>query len=416
MALVFGRYAFSTENREVESSAYAHDYRIDHFEFRADQTWLTTGRHKFSFGLNAKYYWLHRGIVEPIGEKSLRFPVDLGQESGLELAGYVGDEVSVTSRLTASLGFRYNLYFYMGQAREQYPGAEPRVAITYLTGRNNSLKVSYNRLHQYIFMLSNTVAISPTDQWKLCDAYILPPALNQFSIGVYQDAPEAGLSMSAELYYILTDHVVDYKDGANFISGPHIENEIVQGDQDSYGMELMIRKNTGKLSGWLAYTFSRSWMQFDSHHPGERINEGLKYPSVYDRPHNLNIVSNYKIGRQLSFSFTLEYITGRPITYPVSIYFQHDRKYLDYSARNQYRIPDYFRMDVSINLEGNLKREKLIHSSWMLSVYNLTGRNNAYSVFFREESGTINGYKLSIFGQPVVTLSWNFKIGNYASE
>jgi hypothetical protein len=157
-------------------------------------------------------------------------------------------------------------------------------------------------------------------------------------------------------------------------------------------------------------------MIFDSNIPGESINDGMRYHSNYDRPHNLALVTNYKVTRRLSFSATMEYITGRPVTYPISIYYQRGAEYLDYSQRNKYRIPDYFRIDLSINLEGNLKKQKLAHSYWMFSVYNLTGRNNAYSVFFRNESGSIHGYKLSIFGRPVFTLSWNFKFGNYASE
>jgi hypothetical protein len=157
-------------------------------------------------------------------------------------------------------------------------------------------------------------------------------------------------------------------------------------------------------------------MQFDSNIPGESINNGLRYPSNYDRPHNLSLLTNYKVTRRLSFSSSLEYITGRPVTYPISIYYLYGIEYLDYSNRNHYRIPDYFRIDLSINLEGNLKKRKLAHSFWMLSVYNLTGRNNAYSVYFRNESNRIHGYKLSIFGRPVITLSWNFKFGNYATE
>jgi hypothetical protein len=416
MALVFGQYAFSTENREVEGSAYSHDYRIDHYELRLDQTWLPLGRHLVTFGVNGIYYQLHRGIVEPLGENSLRFPVDLGMENGVEMAAYVADEIAIATRLTVNLGFRYSAFLYPGPGYVNYSAPEPRISVTFLTGLNNSVKASYSRVQQYIFMLSNTIAIAPTDQWKLCDFYILPPVVDQVSLGFYQDVPDAGLNASAELYYKQMAHVVDYKDGASFIASPTIETQVVQGSQDAYGLELMLRKNSGKLSGWLAYTYSRSMMLFNSPVQGENINDGLRYPSNYDRPHNLNLVSNFKVSRQLSFSFTMEYITGRPITYPVSVYYQNGRQYLDYSHRNQYRIPDYFRMDFSVNLEGNLKKEKFAHSFWMLGVYNLTGRNNAYSVYFKEEEGNINGYKLSIFGQPVVTLSWNFKFGNYATE
>ncbi len=443
MALVFGQYRFNTINTELESAAYSHDYRIDHYELKADHTWLSLGRHKFTFGANGIFYDLNKGLVEPYGENSLRFPVDLGSERGVELAGYIADEITLAKRLTVYLGFRYSgfmnlgpaevllydegsgrrpgnvrdtLMFSAGQVVKAYSGPEPRISLTYLTGSNNSVKVSYNRVQQYIMMLSNTIAISPTDQWKLVDYHLRPPFVDQYSAGYYQNLPDLGISASVEAYYKQVKDVLDYKDGADFISSPHTETQVVQGDQEAYGVELMIRKNSGQLNGWLAYSYSRSWMLFNSPVPVESINDGLSYPSNYDRPHSLNVVANYKVSRRLGFSYTLEYITGRPVTYPISIYYQNGTQYLDYSDRNQYRIPDYFRMDLSINLEGNLKRNKLAHSFWMLSVYNLTGRKNAYSVYFRKEEGSINGYKLAIFGRPVITLSWNFKFGNYASE
>ncbi len=443
LALVFGQYTFSTLNEEVESESYSHDYRIGHYEIKADNTWLLSGRHKVTFGASGIYYDLLRGLVEPLGENSLRFPVDLGSERGVELAGYVADEILLAQRLTVYLGFRYSaflnigpvetlvypegagrraglvsdtLHFSAGEIIEHYSGPEPRISMTYLIGQNNSVKVSYNRVQQYIFMLSNTIAIAPTDQWKLCDYHINPPIVDQLSFGFYQDIPGADLSTSVEIYYKRLANVVEYKDGASFITSPHIETQVVQGNQDAYGLELMFKKNTGRLSGWLAYSYSRSMMLFNSPVPGENINNGLRYSSNYDRPNNLNLVTTFKANRRLSFSATMEYITGRPTTYPISIFFQDGKEFLDYSERNQYRIPDYFRMDLSVNLEGNLKKQKLAHSFWMLSIYNLTGRNNAYSVYFRRESGSINGYKLSIFGRPVITLSWNFKFGNYATE
>lgn len=442
-AAVFGQYSFNTQNTEYEAEAYSHDYRINHYELKADYTWLSLGKHKLTFGVNGIYYDLFRGLVEPYGENNLRIPVDLGTEAGVELAGYIADEISLTPRLTLYLGLRFSSFFNMGSSNilvyqeglakgpgsvidtidtqtgkinTSYFGPEPRISVNYLLGQNNSIKVSYNRIQQYLFMLSNTVAISPTDQWKLCDYHISPPFVDQVSLGYYQDLPKAGLNTSAELYYKKISDVVEYKDGASFIQSPFTETQVLQGEQEAYGLELMIRKNSGKLSGWMAYAYSRSTMYFNSPIETERINKGIAYPSNYDRPHNLNMVSNYKVNRRLSFSANLVYMTGRPVTYPISIYYQYGSEYVYYSDRNQYRLPDYFRMDLSVNLEGNLKKRKMAHSFWMLSVYNLTGRKNAYSVYFKNESGEINGYKLSIFGQPIITLSWNFKFGNYATE
>jgi len=443
MALVFGQYAFRTVNTENTSAAYSHDYRIDHYELKSDFTWLSLGKHRVTYGANGILYGLQKGVVAPYGDLSLRSPVDLGNESGLELGAYVADEISLTQRLTVYLGFRYSAFLNMGPGQalryrngesrilgnvsdtlqfgsgeviKSYHGPEPRISVTYLIGQNNSVKASYNRVNQYLVMLSNTFAISPTDQWKLADYHLVPPKVDQVSLGYYHDFPEVGIQTSAEVYFKDFDDVLEYKDGASFITTPYIETQVVQGDQESWGLELMVRKNSGKLNGWLAYSYSRSSVVFSSPVPGESINGGSPYPSIFDRPHNLNLVANYKLNRRLSVSATVVYITGRPVTYPVSIYYRDGVQYLEYSDRNAYRIPDYFRTDLSVNLEGNLKRKKLAHSFWMLSVYNLTGRHNPYSVYFRTEENRIRGYKLSIFGRPVITLSWNFKFGNYASE
>ena len=265
-------------------------------------------------------------------------------------------------------------------------------------------------------MLSNTVAISPTDQWKLTDYNIKPPVVDQVSFGLYQDNTQKTISASLEAYRKWIHHIVEYRDGADFLSTEPVEQQILQGIQDTWGIEFMLKKKTGKLSGWLSYTYSRSFVEVDGVLEENRINRGLAYPSNYDRPHNLNVVINTRLNRRLSFSSNLVYITGRPITYPISVYYLEDHRVLNYSERNKYRIPDYLRVDLSINLEGNLRNKKLAHSYWMLNFYNLFGRKNAYSVYYTIEDANIKGYKLSIFAQPIVTLSWHFKFGNYLSE
>ena len=361
----------------------------------------------------------------------------------MEAAVYLADEISLTPRLTLYGGLRFVSYFVLGpdevnvygeglpiqagsvvdviyaepyELIKTYTGLEPRLALNFMLGANNSLKLSYNRVNQFLFMLSNTIAISPTDQWKLCDYNIVPPYVDQISMGFYQDFPRGGISTSLEVYYKKIEDVVDYRDGASFISTPNVETVTLQGEQEAYGFEALFKKSAGKLSGWIAYSYARSMMRVDSEFPSEQVNHGDLYPSNFDRPHNLSIVTNVKLNRRLSFSANLVYTTGRPVTYPVSIYYMDGIQFVDYADRNSYRIPDYFRLDLSVNLEGNLKERKLFHSYWMLNFYNLTGRQNAYSVYFQNDDGAINGYKLSIFGQMVVTLSWNFKLGNYASE
>ena len=443
LALVYGTYKFTTVNEQVASESWTQSYRINHYETKVDMSWLSLGKHRLTFGGNAILYNLDRGTVLPYGDISIRVPVELGIENGLESGVYIADEITLTPRLTLYGGLRFSTYMSLGPDEVQvygedvpmqpgsvvdvidagpyeliktYTGLEPRVAVNFMLGANNSLKFSYNRINQYLFMLSNTIAISPTDQWKLCDYNITPPFVDQVSLGFYQDFPRGGLNTSLEVYYKSIHDVVDYRDGASFISTPHVETVTLQGEQEAYGFEALIKKNAGKLSGWIAYSYSRSLMQMDSPIPTERINYGEPYPSNFDRPHNLSIVTNLKVNRRLSFSGNLVYTTGRPVTYPVSIYYMDGIQFIDYSSRNSYRIPDYFRLDLSVNLEGNLRERKLFHSYWMLNFYNVTGRKNAYSIYFQNDEGTINGYKLSIFGQMIVTLSWNFKLGNYASE
>jgi hypothetical protein len=443
LALVYGTYDFTTVNEQVASEAWTQAYRISHYETRLDMSWLSLGKHHLTFGGNAILYKLNRGEVLPYGDISMRVPVDLGLDNGLESAVYLADEISLTPRLTLYGGLRFAVYSALGPGQVQvygeglplqpgsvvdvidaqawefiktYTGLEPRAAVNLMLGANNSLKLSYNRVNQYLFMLSNTIAISPTDQWKLCDYNIVPPFVDQLSMGFYQDFPRGGINTSVEVYYKKIRNVVDYRDGASFINTPHVETVTLQGEQEAYGVEALLRKSAGKLSGWIAYSYSRSLMQVDSDLPGERINHGRVYPSNFDRPHNLSVVSNLKINRRLSFSANMVYTTGRPVTYPISIYYMDGMQFVDYADRNSYRLPDYFRLDLSVNLEGNLRERKLFHSYWMLNFYNVTGRRNAYSVFFQNDGGEINGYKLSIFGQMIVTLSWNFKLGNYASE
>lgn len=436
-------YSFQTIDKNNITEAYIQDYGIRHSEARADFLMLALDNHRVEFGLNSVLYTLNRGDILPYGEESKRIAIDLGTEMGSENSVYLSDEFTLFPRLNMLLGIRYSYYGYLGPANvltyeegqpknkytvdgeisfapwevvKPYTGFEPRAALNFSLTNNSSIKASYNRLQQYIFLLSNTIALAPTDQWKLTDYHIGPPISDQLSFGYYQDIPDQGLNISVEAYKKWISNVVEYRDGVDFISGEPIETQVLQGTQDAYGIELMIKKNTKRLTGWMSYTYSRSTISVNGGIPELMINKGLPYPSNYDRPHSFNLVSNYRISRRLSFSSNVVYTSGRPVTLPIAVYFSEGQEYLLYSDRNEYRIPDYFRIDLSVNLEGNLKFKKLAHSFWMLNVYNATGRNNAYSVFYEARDGQISGYKLSIFAQPIVTLSWNFKFGNYNSD
>ena len=258
-------------------------------------------------------------------------------------------------------------------------------------------------------MLSNTTAITPTDIWKLSDGYITPQVGDQISLGFYKAFRKHSIDISLEGYYKTMENSVDFKNGAVLLLNPHIETDVVNARGKAYGAEFMLKKGAGKLNGWISYTYSRTFLQATSDNPSETVNQGKWYPSGYDKPHAINFIGNYKFSRRFNFSLNLTYSTGRPITLPLAKYELGGSARLYYSERNQYRIPDYFRMDVSINVEGNHKIKKLAHSSWTFAIYNVTGRENAYSVFFKSENGQINGYKLSIFAQPIPTVTYNFK-------
>ena len=442
-ALIYSRYQFNNKDSQISTAGFEQDSYIQHYELKSDFEWLTLGRHKLTFGGSGIYYRLNRGSIEPYGSTSLRESLELGQENGVETALYLADNLTLTDRLSIYVGLRFSSFFYLGPTEvrtytpgmplveenvnntlsfgrgklsKAYAGLEPRLNVRYLLNDLSSLKVSYNRGYQYLFVLSNTVAMAPTDQWKLSDYNIAPQFMDQLSMGYYTDFPGMGLSTSVELYRKWGHRIVEYRDGASFTESPYVESTTLQGEQTAYGVETMIRRDAGGLNGWLSYTYSRSYMQVDLGETGEQINGGKPYPSNFDRPHNLSLVLNYKRGRRVSLSGNLVYMTGRPSTYPVSTYYEYGVPYIHYSERNKYRIPDYFRIDVSMNIEGSLKKRKRFHSFWMVGVYNLTGRNNAYSVYFQNESGLIKGYKLSIFSQPIFTLSWNVRLGNYVSE
>ena len=194
-----------------------------------------------------------------------------------------------------------------------------------------------------------------------------------------------------------------------FVAESYIETDVVNAKGKAYGAEFMVKKSTGKLNGWISYTYSRTFLQAKSENSTEVVNQGKYYPSSYDKPHAVNVIGNYKVSRRFNLSINMTYSTGRPITLPLAKYELGGSSRLYYSDRNLYRIPDYFRTDISINIEGNHKVKKLAHSSWTFAVYNLTGRQNAYSVFFRSENGQVNGYKLSIFAQPIPTVTYNFR-------
>ena len=272
-----------------------------------------------------------------------------------------------------------------------------------------SLKGSVNSTYQYIHTLSNNTTVSPTDTWKLSDYNIKPQRAVQFALGVYKNLDDNMYELSLEGYYKKSKNILDYKVGADLLLNESIETEVLQGEGQSYGVELLVKKTKGRLNGWIGYSYSRSKIKLDSKNSGERVNNGEYFPSNFDKPHDVSVITNYKVTKRFSFSANVSYQTGRPITYPVGSYVFEGREYVAYSNRNEFRIPDYFRLDIGFNAEGNHKINKLAHSFWNLSIYNVLGRTNPYSVFFVTENDEVKAYQSSIFSMPIPTLTFNFK-------
>jgi hypothetical protein len=436
LTLTASDYQFSMSSTDNPINAFDLQYNIRQYQAKTDFNYLWNEKHTFHAGLSAILYHLNPGSYLPKGEESIVSADVLEKEKGLESAIYLGDHMEVNPKLSVYIGLRYSFFSNLGPREvfkynaqlpievsnivdtvqhgsgtiKSYHGPEPRLTARYLVNKNTSLKFSYGRTRQYIQMLSNNTAIAPTDTWKLSDSYIKPQIADQISLGYFTNWKGGLYEFSAETYYKILSQATDFQNGAVLIRNHHLETDVLNAKGLSYGAEFMVKKSVGRLNGWVSYTWSRSFLKTNSAFNIETVNKGQYYPSNFDKPHAVNVITNYKFNRRINVSLNATYSTGRPITLPLAKYDQGGSSRVLYSERNAYRIPDYFRSDISINLEGNHKVKKLAHSSWTLAVYNLTGRRNAYSVFFRSEGNQVKGYKLSVFGQAIPTLTYNFKI------
>ena len=429
-------YAYSVTSYDNKVNAFKLGFSINQDYFRADFNYAPNNRHVFSYGFNTIYYKLHPGSFTPSDGQSLVTPNILPSEQALESALYVGDQYSVTSKLSVNAGIRYAMFNYLGPQSvnnyvdglprdtstrvsttvygsgkfiKTYQAPEIRLALRYALSDSTSFKLSFNTLQQYIHSLSNTVNISPTDTWKLSDPHIRPQQGSQVSLGFYKNFKSNTIETSIEVYYKKIQHYLDYKSGAQLLLNSHIETDVINTRGKAYGIEFLVKKTSGKLNGWLSYSFSRTFLQVDDPLAGETINRGNYYPASFDKPHNANFIGNYRFSHRYSLSLNVVYSTGRPITLPIGIFSLGGVNSLLYSDRNQYRIPDYFRTDLSFNLEGNHKVKQRFHNSWSVGVYNLTARQNPYSVYFVQQNGQIKGYQLSIFGTAIPFITYNIK-------
>ena len=429
-------YRFNIEFDGDSNNDFDLGYQINETELKLKMKTLATDNHTLDYGISGKYYAVDPGVLEPTGGESEVLPLVIPEEQGLEAAAFISDSWKVNEKLLIDAGLRYSVYLALGagiqriyeengpknsstrvetrdydtnEVIETYGGPEVRVSARYFLGEDLSVKASFNNTFQYIHTLSNNTTVSPTDTWKLSDFNIKPQEANQVALGIYKNLDGNTYEISLEGYYKRSKNILDYKVGAQLLLNEEIETEVLQGDGKAYGVEFLVKKNEGRLNGWLGYAYSRSFVRLDSEFPEERVNNGEYFPSNFDKPHDVSLVANYKFTRRFSASANFVYQTGRPVTYPIGSYEFNNAEYVFYSDRNKFRIPDFYRLDLSFNMEGNHKIKKFAHSFWNFSIYNVLGRNNPYSVFFVTENGELKAYKSSIFAIPVPTITYNFK-------
>ncbi|WP_297336825.1 TonB-dependent receptor [Algoriphagus sp.] len=436
LTLGYDGYEFGIVGADNPLNAYQFNFDVNQFHFRADFEYRKGERHLYKFGVHGIQYQLNPGTNLPFGEESIVIPEDISDENAREFALYFGDEMTISERLSISYGGRYMFYqlygpmtvndyvpgeaitesnvigeqtYGAGETVQTYHGPEFRLSGRYTLTNQSSIKLGFTTMRQNLHLLSNTSAIAPTDSWKLSDRYIKPQTGGQASLGYYRNMASNTLEFSGELYYRYMNNLLDYRSGATIILNDHIEQDVLNSLGKAYGIELLLKKTSGNLTGSLAYTYSRSLLRTSNEPSVEKINQGRFYSSNFDQPHHVVLVGNLELSKRINTSINGNYSTGRPVTLPIAKFEYAGSERVYFSDRNAYRIPDYFRIDVSVNLEGNHKVRKLAHSSWSVGVYNVLGRSNPYSVYYAPVDGQLRGYQLSIFARPIPFITYNFK-------
>ena len=427
-------YSYVTKDTSDIYNAYSLDFAINQIFGNADFSYYYNNKHTFNTGISTILYRLSPGNYLPAHSESWVMEDRLQTEKSLESAIYLSDQWEISPLWMVNAGIRYSMFNVLGPrvynvyspdylpslgtllrtdsidsgVLKTWHGPEFRLSLRYIINENTSVKAGFNTMRQYIHKISNTTIMAPTDTWKLSDFNIEPQTGAQYVAGLFRNFLNNTIETSIEAYYKTMLNYLDYRGGAQLLMNPHVETEVAGVRGKAYGVELMLKKTQGKLNGWVSYVYSRTLL-----HRHEELSSSANtsdwYPADFDKPHEIKFVGNYKFTHRYSFSLNCDYSTGRPITLPVSKYWFEGREFTFYSERNRYRVPDFFRIDISFNIESGHYLKKLTHGYFTIGVYNLTGRKNAYSVYYITEGGYTKGYQLSIFGAPIPYASYNIK-------
>jgi ferric enterobactin receptor len=437
---VYSNYFSNIINSDT-LSAFKLSSSIDYKNLKTDFSYIPNDRHKIDFGGSSIFYNIQPGVLKPTNVLSQFNKLSLRTENAIESALYVNDEIEINKKISVLVGLRYSMfgnnskgvgYIYdsnlpktrtsiidsivrNGKVNQSYSGLEPRFSTKFTLNPNASIKLSLNRMIQYIQLISNTTAALPTARWKLSDSFVKPQIADQISIGYFQNINDNKIESSVEFFYKKLQNVTDYKDGSNLLLDNYPEASILQGQGRAYGAELFVKKNIGLLTGWLSYTYSQTEFLIKGKYDEETINNGNYFAPNYNKPHIINFIGSYQMAKSVSFSTNFTYSTGRPITYPAAKFYVGGLIVPYYANRNQANIPNYVRLDLAVNIDTNPYKAKRLKSSWNFSLYNALNTRNAYSIFFKTKTrygqfyNRVDIYKLSILGTMIPSISYNFK-------
>ncbi len=443
LSLIYSDYYYGLL---LDFVGFQYDSGIRNFNIKYDFQHYLGQNFKMNYGLNNIYYRFNPATIVPNRPDSGIVPSQLTHKFANEFSGYIEAEQDLTDDFTIRYGFRLSHFTRLGQdlfykyADDQplvfdenlkiyqpaepietqintgslanFTNFEPRFSLSYALNDQTSLKASYNHMVQYLHLISNTNSPTPLDVYTPSGPYIEPQILDQYAAGFFRTLNDGDYSFEMEVFYKDIQNRLDYRNGAQLIANDAIEGEILAGTGRAYGLEFLAKKNEGNLTGWLAYTLSRSEQKTPGRTAGEiGINNGNWYPSAYDKTHDISANANFKLNNKWSFGANFLFQTGQPTNYPVSQSRFQGLSISNYGGRNQQRLPSYHRLDLSATLTPKNSKNRKIKGEWVFSIYNAYNRMNAASVNFRqnEDTGQNEAVKTSIFGiLPSVT--YNFKL------
>lgn len=444
LSLIYSDYYYGLD---LDFVGFKWDSGIKNYNIKYDFKNYISDNFKLNYGLNAIYYDFNPGSIKPSDANSGINFSQLDKKYAFEPAIYLNIDQEFSKKFSVSYGFRYSMFYRLGQSTvnvyldnnpvifnpdaqiyekanpigtqfyqknktlQSYNYLEPRLSMAYQLDDNQSFKASYNKMVQYLQLISNTSSPTPLDVWTPSDSFIKPQIADQVAFGYFKNFSNDAYSIEVETYYKKIKNRIDYIDGADLIANKALEQVILNGQMRSYGLEFMLKKNEGRLNGWISYTLSKSQQQTPGRTAQETgINNGQWYNSAYDKTHNLAITSSYSLNDKWSFGVNFSLQTGQPVTYPTGQYQYLGITIPSYGLRNRNRLPAYHHLDVSATLIPEKNKHRKYQTEWVFSIYNLYNRKNAASINFRQNSqtGTNEAVKTSIFGI-VPAVSYNFK-------